>query len=103
MALETDKILPSGLRRRTSVSGNILTIETSDPNSDRILAENQKWRNEGLIKKRPDLHFAISMPEFEYYMLMRRYPDLDSKDSEICTKAWKKWIASSESRPYRVT
>lgn len=85
------------------MTGTILTTETSDPNSDRILEQNELIRNENLVTQRPDLHWSLSLPEFEYHMLIRKNPDLGSPDSGISTRAWKKYIASSESRPYRVT
>ena len=100
---ETDNILPSGLRKRTSVTGSILTVETSDPNSDRILKQNELLRNESIVKQKDDLHWSLSFPEFDYHMLLRRKPDLASPDAEISTRAWKKYISSSESKPYRVT
>ena len=102
--LESDKILPSGLRRRTSVSSDgILQVETSDPYADAILEHNLKLRNEGAVTKGVDIHHALDIPEFAYAMLCRKYPDLDCGDGEIEGRAWKKFIASTESIPYRVT
>ena len=105
--LETDKILDSGLRRRTSVSMDgarpILSVETTAPGSDAILAQNQLIQNEGLVQQKQDLHWSLSIPEFDYAIMVQTNPDLESHDFEIKTRAWKKYIASSESRPYRVT
>lgn len=47
-------------------------------------------------------YLALSIPEFDYYVLQQRFPDLKSPDHEIRLKAWKKFIASPLSEPYRV-
>ena len=103
---KTDELLKTGLRRRTAVhmegDDAILQVETSDPGAAGALATNQKLRQEGVVGKRPDMHWTLSLPEFEYYMLIKKYPDLNSPDHEIKTRAWKTYLRSAESKPYRV-
>ncbi len=45
----------------------------------------------------------LCIPELELYNLKKRYPDLESKDKEIRVKAWKKYIATAEARPWKVS
>lgn len=50
------------------------------------------------------LSFGVSeleIPVGILHFLKRKYPDLDSKDSGIKTRAWKRFIASPESKPFR--
>lgn len=44
----------------------------------------------------------LSIPEFDYAVLIVRYPELNSKDGVEQTNAWKRFLASPESEPYRV-
>lgn len=46
---------------------------------------------------------ALNIPELDYYVLMHRFPDLNSKDHEIKRKAWMKFCQDPASLPYRVT
>jgi hypothetical protein len=95
--------LPSGFMERRTVVDDQLFVETWDDREHAVLAENERWRNEGVIKNRPDIHFELSLPEFTYYMMVRNNPDLESEDHDIKSRAWKRFIASDESKPYRVT
>lgn len=88
--------------KRAVVDGKAITA-TFDPNARRILEENEGIRNSGIVEQKADMHWALSMTPMQHAQLCKRYPDLASHDSEIHAKAWKKFIASSESKPYRVT
>ena len=52
-----------------------------------------------------DLSFGrqvLAIPELDHYHLLRKYPDLASHDAEIKQAALAKFMASSESAPYKV-
>lgn len=80
-----------------------MTTETTSPGSAAIIEQNALIRAEGLVTNKADLHFALSIPEFDYHLLVRANPDLEAPDRDIKGAAWKRYIASSESKPYRVT
>jgi hypothetical protein len=88
--------------KRAVVDGKAITA-TFDPSAKRILEENVGIRNSQIVKQKADMHWALSMSPMQYAQICKRYPDLKSEDGEIQTKAWKKFITSSESKPYRVT
>jgi len=44
----------------------------------------------------------LQIPELDYYVLLHRYPEMNSPDAEIRTKAFDKFMRSSESLPYRI-
>ena len=90
------------LIKRAVVDGKAITA-TFDPNAERVLRENVGIRNSQIVKQKSDLHWALSMTPLQYSQICKRYPELKSPDNEIQTKAWKRFIASSESKPYRVT
>ena len=90
------------LIKRAVVDGKAITA-TLDPQAERILEENKGIRNSGIVKQKADMHWALSLPRIAHANLLKKYPDLASDDGEISTRAWKKFIASSESKPYRVT
>lgn len=46
---------------------------------------------------------ALSWPEFDYYVCMHRFPELNSRDAEIRLKATRKFMASPVSEPYKVS
>lgn len=43
----------------------------------------------------------LSIPELDYAVLLQRFPDLNSRDAEIKTRAWKKFARDPASLPYR--
>jgi hypothetical protein len=52
-----------------------------------------------------DLSFgrlALTIPAEDHEQLTEKYPDLKSRDAHIRSAAWKKFISSAESEPYRV-
>lgn len=46
-------------------------------------------------------YVGLCIPELDYYVLLTRNPDLKSKDKETRNKAWRKFMDSPESLPYR--
>ena len=70
---------------------------------DAILERNHQLRiNPGAQR---DLSFArqvLSIPELDHYYLMKKYPDLQSTDAKVKQRALAKFMASSESAPYKV-
>ena len=72
-----------------------------DLQRDPILETNRQLRREGL----KDLSFgrwALSIPEIDYKKLVKANPALKSLDTVERTLAWKRFMASPESVPYRV-
>lgn len=68
-----------------------------------ILEDNLRLRNEPEALR--TLSFAqpsLNIPEPDLYALWRKYPDLNAKDKMTKRNAWLKFIASSESDPYRI-
>lgn len=66
--------------------------------------EANKRRRMGNLPAPRDLGFGASLltiPELDYYCLIHRFPDLNSPDAEIKTRAWKKFARDSASLPYR--
>lgn len=46
---------------------------------------------------------ALAIPELDFWVLVRRFPDLNSLDAEIQHKAWIKFLRSPLSQQYRVS
>jgi hypothetical protein len=75
----------------------------TQPSRELILERNARLRNEPETLK--NLDFAglqLTIPEIDWYILVRKYPDLKSTAQEVRRIAWQKFFASSESDPYRV-
>lgn len=70
-------------------------------NRGAILAANQLARS--LEKRRTDgMRWALQIPADDYADLVLRNPELIAADREIKDRAWRKFIASPESLPYRI-
>ena len=68
-----------------------------------VLAMNQGIREGRLPRVFHDrMAVSLNIPPLDYEVLIRKYPDLNSKDTEIAHKAWQKFTRSTESEPYRV-
>ncbi len=46
---------------------------------------------------------ALNIPQLDYQRLLKIYPDLASPDGHTSTKAWQKFMRSSESKPYHLS
>ena len=44
----------------------------------------------------------MQIPEFDFYVLMRRFPELNSPDQTENANAWEKFLRSPRSEQYRV-
>lgn len=78
---------------------------TKRGNSDRrgVLEQNKRLRNRANpLGHQPWGSSVLHIPELDFYVLARRHPELMSPDAEINKKAWDKFLASSESEPYRI-
>ena len=102
---KTRQTMPDGRVRETELSPDgILAITDIDTHHDPSMEYIQRVRNEDIVDPSfaPDSMMELQIPEMAYHLLIRKHPDLGSNDNDIATKAWKKFIASSESKPYRV-
>ena len=80
-----------------------LVREHTQPNRRAILEQVKIRRdNPGSVRDFEGLgRPALTIPTLDLHRLFRIYPDLACPDAEIKTKAWMKFMNSSESEPYR--
>lgn len=62
----------------------------------------QDLRRRGGLGHQEWASVMLSIPELDFYVLTKRYPDLISPDQQIANKAMDKFLRSPESAPYRV-
>jgi len=67
-----------------------------------VLAAVADIRREGVRPGTPWGGVELMIPELDYAVLTRRFPDLGSPDHEIRLRAWKGFLATSAADPYRV-
>jgi len=68
-----------------------------------VLQRNQSLRNLANPLGHQDWGSSVlNIPELDFYVLCKRYPDLMSPDAEIMTRAYEKFLRSPESEPYRI-
>lgn len=80
----------------------LLEVTHHQPDRELILELNKRKRIE---KPQKDLTFGrqvLSIPELDWELIRALYPELEAPDNEIRTKAWRKFMASPDSEPYRV-
>ena len=91
---------------RSRIFGNKagdLRRETSQPLRSAILNDNAELRkNPGVLRKLDAMEWTLQIPEDDFGMLLKCNPALKHDDAEIRLAAWKAFIASPESMPYRV-
>jgi len=78
-----------------------VTGRLSQPGREAILEKNARAQIE---RPNRDLTFGrmvLNIPFLDRHVLRTTHPELDAPDKEIRTAAWVKFIASSESRPFR--
>jgi hypothetical protein len=69
-----------------------------------ILERNRDLRNAKAVRDVPGMgRLALTIPLDDRERLRRKYPELDSTDAQTRTLAWKRFIASEESAPYKVS
>ena len=91
------------IRKRYWMDGAKLVVKTMQPGRDAILDENTEIRrNPGALRKLDAMQWALQIPTDDYDKLLGCNPDLTHADAAIRTGAWKAFINSPESLPYRV-
>lgn len=79
-----------------------LVRKVTQPSEDLILRQNQALRNEPeAVRPLSFMGSELRIPELHYYRLIKKYPELNSKDSTTLSKAWRKFLASAEADIYR--
>lgn len=78
------------------------SVRLVQDNAQQIFDAVQEIRNNNLAREFAGLKPVLCIPELELMKLKRKYPDLASKDNEIRSKAWLRYLTSSESAPWRV-
>lgn len=68
----------------------------------RVLEQAQALRLAGSRPGTPWARSELLIPELDFAVLIRRFPDLASPDHEIKRRAWLRFSASSLAEPYRV-
>jgi len=74
----------------------------TQPSRDNVMEAIKTIRQEGVVRAGDVLRWQLSIPLMDHFLLKKKYPDLDSSDPKVKTNAWNRFIASEESRPYRV-
>jgi hypothetical protein len=59
-------------------------------------------RNDGGLGHQEWASVVLSIPELDFIVLCKRFPELQSPDAEINRRAWERFLVSSDSAPYRV-
>lgn len=72
------------------------------PGRRSILEQVEKIRTEKVAQSFNWGRVELEIPELDYWMLVRKNPELISADGETKTRAWKKFIANPDNRKYRV-
>lgn len=68
-----------------------------------ILQDVQGMRNAGVVQDREGLgRWALTIPNVDYSALVEKYPELQAPDNDVRQHAWRLFLASDESAPYRV-
>lgn len=80
-----------------------LTVQKIDTSARQTLGINAELqKNPDTLRKLKWGTQALQIPPGHLHILKQKYPELTCWDKDIRTKAWKKFMASSESKPYRV-
>ncbi len=91
------------LLNRYELTDSALTVTKCDASAAAVLENNQHRRLSGVVPKSSWCEHALSIPPGHLQRLYAKYPELKCWDTEVRSRAWKKFMASSESKPYRVT
>jgi hypothetical protein len=88
---------------KATIQGQQFTVVTEQPAERLILETNAELQKMEPMADREGLgRWALSVPMLEMENLRRKYPALRSRDPMERSRAWLKFIASDESKPYRV-
>ena len=92
---------PDDVKTRVWFEGGHIVREHYQPTRKAILEAIKQRRNAGTMIDAPFGRCELSIPELDYHRLIRAYPALNSHDTVEQTKAWKRFLRSAESEPYR--
>ena len=70
-------------------------------NADLQIKINSEVRKNAL-RKLETMEWALTIPPADYQVLMLLLPELQSKDAQVRDQAWRAFIKSDLSEPYRV-
>ena len=95
-------LLRDDVRTRVWFEQGHLVRENYQPSRQAVL-EATKYRRDhpGIMKDAPFGRAMLTIPQLDYQRLMKAYPALNSLDAVEQTNAWKKFLRSAESEPYR--
>ena len=84
-----------------SEGGRITALTHQDCSA--VLDHNKEVMAQGGARSLSFGKAELCIPELVLAKLKKKYPDLAAPDMQIRVKAWKKFLASSESKPWRVS
>ena len=91
------------LRKRVFMEGRNLVSETTQPSQEAILRDNAEIRKSpGALRKLDAMQWELQIPQLDFDKLIKCNPGLTDPDGPARARAWKAFIASAESIPYRV-
>ena len=91
------------LRTRVWFEQGHLVRENYQPTRNAVLEDTKQLRNLGVRFDVPFGRVALNIPQLDYQRLLKKYPDLRSPDGHTSTKAWQKFMRTSESKPYHLS
>ena len=91
-------------RQRAAIEDGLLTVETTmDPVQRAVILErNARLRRENPLQNLSFGALVLTIPEEDYYSLLRTRPALKAGDKAIRERAWRDFMASPEAAPYKV-
>ena len=102
MSLLSD-IFDGVLRKRLYTEGDQIIREVTQPSQDAIKHDNAELRkNPEVLRDLEWGQWQLCIPELDMLHLMKVNPALVHEHNPTRTAAWKAFIASPESLPYRV-
>lgn len=90
-------------QQRLMIQGDRLTHVLHQPSRHLILDTAARMRLLEPMRDREGLgRWALSIPFEDWVALRRKHPELASTDAHVKTRAYLRFMASDESKPYRV-
>jgi len=90
-------------RQRLVIEGDTMSHVLEQTNRREILEGVATFRREAPPPDRPGFgRVALQIPEEDFKQLVRKYPDLMSRDAGIKSKAWLAFMQTSECEPYKL-
>ena len=92
------------LRRDLVIDGDMAYGRLVQPGRNDLmntLAEMRK-ADPSILRKMESMGWELSIPFEDYHQLVKKYPDLKAPHALTRTLAWKKFMGSAESAPYKV-